>query len=90
MLTLNYAVAQVVQQERAQELEVAAHSPLRARSPRNVRSLRAAIASLRREYCARGSRQRAVINVRLNLPALPPGRRTHSIYDDSDPRGTVG
>ena len=48
MLTLNYAVAQVVQQERAQELEVAAHSPLRARSPRNVRSLRAAIASLRR------------------------------------------
>lgn len=48
MLTLNYAVAQVVQQERAQELEVAAHSPRRARSPRNVRSLRTVIASLRR------------------------------------------
>jgi hypothetical protein len=45
MQTLNYALAQVVQQERAQELEVAAHIPRGARSPRQVRSLRTVIAS---------------------------------------------
>ena len=48
MQTLNYALAQVIQQERAQEFDVSAHSPRGARSPRNVRSLRTVIASLRR------------------------------------------
>jgi hypothetical protein len=48
MQTLNYALAQVVQQERAQELDVAAHIPRGTGSPRNVRSLRTVLASLRR------------------------------------------
>ncbi len=48
MQTLNYALAQVIQQERAHELEVASHMPRGSRSPRNVRSLRTVIASLRR------------------------------------------
>jgi hypothetical protein len=48
MQTLNYALARVVQQERAQELEVAARIPRGARSPRNLRSLRTVIASLKR------------------------------------------
>ena len=48
MQTLNYALSQVVQQERAQELDVTAHIPGGARSPRKVRSLRTVIASLRR------------------------------------------
>ena len=48
MQTLNYALAQVVQQERAQELDGAAHIPRGARSPRNVRPLRTVIASWRR------------------------------------------
>jgi hypothetical protein len=48
MLTLNYALAQVVQQERAQELEGAARIPRGSRSPRTVRSLRTVIASWRR------------------------------------------
>jgi hypothetical protein len=47
MQTLNYALAQVVQQERAQELDVSANIPRGARSTRNVRSLRAVIASLK-------------------------------------------
>ena len=45
MQTLNYALAQVVQQERARELDVAAHIAWGARSPRNVRSLRTVLAS---------------------------------------------
>jgi hypothetical protein len=48
MQTLNYALAQVVQQERAQELDAAAHIPQGAKSPRNPRSLRTVIASLSR------------------------------------------
>jgi hypothetical protein len=48
MQTLNYALAQVVQQERARELDVAAHIAWGARSPRNVRSLRTVLASWRR------------------------------------------
>jgi hypothetical protein len=48
MQTLNYALAQVIQQERARELDVAAHIPRGARPPRNVRSLRTVIASMRR------------------------------------------
>jgi hypothetical protein len=48
MQTLNYALAQVIQRERAQEFDVSTHIPRGARSPRNVRSLRTVIASLRR------------------------------------------
>jgi hypothetical protein len=48
MQTLNYALAQVIQQERAQEFDVSSHIPRGARFPRNVRSLRTVIASLRR------------------------------------------
>jgi hypothetical protein len=48
MQTLNYALAQVIQQERAQEFDVSAYIPRGPRSPRNVRSLRTVIASLRR------------------------------------------
>jgi hypothetical protein len=43
--TLNYALAQVVQQERAQELDAAAHIPRGGESPRIMRPLRTVIAS---------------------------------------------
>jgi hypothetical protein len=48
MQTLNYALARVVQQERAQELDGAACIPRGARSLRSVRSLRTVLASLKR------------------------------------------
>jgi hypothetical protein len=48
MQTLNYALAQIVQLERARELEVSARIPRGSRPLRTVRSLRTVLASLRR------------------------------------------